>query len=244
MTGLQKLLAALALLAALVAACMIGAAGVGNKYGVWDYHFALDVLFHYAEMIAIGVAATAALVIVLALIRRKGGGVVTAVLAAIVAGGVYYVPWKLAQLEASLPPIHDITTDMEDPPVLLKLAEERTNRRCENGSDYNPANALLQRSAYPDVKPLISRDRADILFAKALALARQSGWLIAQSEAGEGRIEATAISEWFGFKDDVVIRITATGSTTRLDMRSVSCHRQSDIGANAERIQSFIEKLQ
>jgi uncharacterized protein (DUF1499 family) len=55
-----------------------------------------------------------------------------------------------------------------------------------------------------------------------------------------GIVEATATTFWFGFKDDVVVRIRETQQGSKLDLRSVSRVGQSDIGANAARIQTFI----
>jgi uncharacterized protein (DUF1499 family) len=61
--------------------------------------------------------------------------------------------------------------------------------------------------------------------------------------AGEGRIEATDTTFWFGFKDDIVVRIAATGHGSRLDVRSVSRVGVSDIGTNARRIRKFLKEL-
>ncbi|HYI05060.1 MAG TPA: DUF1499 domain-containing protein, partial [Reyranella sp.] len=49
---------------------------------------------------------------------------------------------------------------------------------------------------------------------------------------------------WFGFKDDIVIRLTPEGSFTRVDMRSVSRVGRSDVGTNARRIREFLASLQ
>ena len=73
--------------------------------------------------------------------------------------------------------------------------------------------------------------------------ARGMGWEIAAAEAGEGRIEATDTTAWWGFKDDVVIRITAEGEGSRLDIRSMSRVGKSDIGKNAERIRKCLAAL-
>ena len=59
-----------------------------------------------------------------------------------------------------------------------------------------------------------------------------------------GRIEGTATSRWFGFKDDVVIRIRpgAKGGSL-IDMRSKSRVGKSDIGANAARLRELRELI-
>ena len=78
---------------------------------------------------------------------------------------------------------------------------------------------------------------------KARKTAEDMGLEIVAVEPKEGRIEATATTFWFGFKDDVVIRIVADGSGSRLDMRSKSRVGRSDVGANAARIRRFMSML-
>jgi uncharacterized protein (DUF1499 family) len=57
--------------------------------------------------------------------------------------------------------------------------------------------------------------------------------------AVKGIIEATATSFWYGFKDDVVVRIQATEQGSKIDLRSVSRVGRSDVGVNAIRIRTF-----
>ncbi len=70
------------------------------------------------------------------------------------------------------------------------------------------------------------------------------GWKIVDENQAEGRIEATATTRWFGFKDDVVIRIAPSGGNgSRVDVRSVSRVGRSDVGTNARRIRAFLKKF-
>ena len=46
-----------------------------------------------------------------------------------------------------------------------------------------------------------------------------------------------------GFRDDVVIRVSAAGAGTRVDMRSASRYGLSDFGANAARIRSLLDDI-
>ena len=69
------------------------------------------------------------------------------------------------------------------------------------------------------------------------------GWQIVDANAREGRIEATATTFWFGFKDDVVVRIVPAPGGSRVDVRSVSRVGVSDVGANAKRVRDFLQKL-
>ena len=81
-------------------------------------------------------------------------------------------------------------------------------------------------------------------YEAALATAREMGWTVSTASPEAGMFEATATSFWFGFKDDVVVRVTDTGlESARVDVRSVSRVGVSDLGANAARIEAFSENL-
>ena len=57
------------------------------------------------------------------------------------------------------------------------------------------------------------------------------------------RIEATDTTLWFGFKDDVVVRITSAPTGSRMDVRSVSRVGKSDLGTNARRIEAYLSRM-
>ena len=57
-------------------------------------------------------------------------------------------------------------------------------------------------------------------------------------------IEATHKSRWFGFIDDISIRIAPVENGTRVDVRSKSRVGRSDLGANVKRIRAFQADLQ
>ena len=82
-----------------------------------------------------------------------------------------------------------------------------------------------------------------IAFEHALEAARAQGWEIVDADESQGRIEATATTFWFGFKDDVVIRIRGAGGGSAVDMRSKSRVGLSDTGTNAARIRDYFDKL-
>ena len=85
-------------------------------------------------------------------------------------------------------------------------------------------------------------DVAEVL-EKAEALAEAMEWEIVAVDSAAGRLEATATSRWFRFKDDIVVRLTTTGAGTRIDVRSVSRVGRSDGGRNAARIAEFLTAL-
>ena len=124
----------------------------------------------------------------------------------------------------------------------------RAGRRARGtvGADRLPRAPRRQSSksaAIPDFKPLdLPLPPADA-FARALDAAKGMGWEIAATDAAAGRIEATATTPWFGFRDDVVIRVTPAPPGSRIDVRSVSRVGRSDLGTNAKRIRTFLDKL-
>jgi uncharacterized protein (DUF1499 family) len=84
----------------------------------------------------------------------------------------------------------------------------------------------------------------NIAFERAKGAVEEAGWQIAREDPSAGRIEAVATTFWFGFKDDVVIRIAADGPGSRVDVRSKSRVGKGDLGTNAQRIRAYQRRLQ
>jgi len=82
-----------------------------------------------------------------------------------------------------------------------------------------------------------------VAFSRALEAAERMGWTLVANNPAEGRIEATDTTFWYGFKDDIVIRVTPAGAGSRVDVRSVSRVGRSDIGTNARRVRRYLAKL-
>jgi uncharacterized protein (DUF1499 family) len=139
-------------------------------------------------------------------------------------------------------PIHDITTDTEDPPPFVALYALR--QTTFNGPGYGGEKiARIQKAAYPDIQPLDLADDPARAFERALHAARGMGWRIVAAVPEEGRIEATATTPLLRFKDDVVIRVRSRGAGSRIDARSKSRLGKSDLGANAKRIRAYFRAL-
>ena len=237
----MKWLRVLAILLAVAALLMFALSGPGTRLGMWHYRVGLTML-RYAAYTAIGASVVALLAI---LITKPRGTILGALVVAMVAGLVTFgVPYRLQQQARRLPPIHDITTDTEDPPVfvdVLPLRADATNK-AEYGGD---SIAALQKADYQDIKTISMSLPAETSYTRALDVARDMGWEIVAADAGTGRIEATATTSFFGFKDDVVIRVKSadSGNDSRVDIRSVSRVGRSDVGANAARIRAFTERM-
>jgi uncharacterized protein (DUF1499 family) len=96
---------------------------------------------------------------------------------------------------------------------------------------------------YPDLGPARFTAPPDRVFARAVDIARDLGWEIVATAPAEGRLEATDRTRWFGFRDDVVVRVRPDGAGSRVDVRSVSRVGRSDLGTNARRIRGFMDAL-
>ena len=95
-----------------------------------------------------------------------------------------------------------------------------------------------------DLAPITLSIPSDQAFDRALAAAQEAGWRIVTADKGSGRIEATDTTRWFGFQDDIAVRLTPWGAGTRVDVRSVSRVGRSDVGTNARRISRYLDALQ
>ncbi len=216
-------------------------AGLGTRWGWWDYRTGFFIL-QCTVWGGIAAATISLFAIVIALRRRLRRAIVFGIHGFIIGTLVFGVPWYLLNEGRKLPPIHDITTDTERPPGFVAVLPLRKD--APNSTEYGGAElAAQQKLGYPDLAPATLGLPPRAAFDSALKIARASGWEIVAAVAEDGRIEATATTDWFGFKDDVVIRVTPAGGGSRIDMRSVSRVGRSDLGANARRIREFMRLL-
>jgi uncharacterized protein (DUF1499 family) len=215
-------------------------AGWGTRADLWAFGVGFRVLTWAAVATLIG--AVLALIGLFATRSGKKRGRLRAVLGVVIGAAVAVVPAMYMVKAGKVPPIHDITTDLENPPTFSVIAPLR--RGAPNPVEYGgPAVAQQQRTAYPDVHPIVLDAPPDRAFERALDAARDMGWEIVDANPAQGRIEATATTFWFGFKDDVVVRVSATEAGSRIDVRSLSRVGRSDVGANAARIRTYLAKL-
>ncbi|OFZ86983.1 MAG: hypothetical protein A3F74_25925 [Betaproteobacteria bacterium RIFCSPLOWO2_12_FULL_62_58] len=229
--------AGVALLCALIAA----SSGFGYAMGVWDLGTGFTLL-GWSVYIGAGGGVVALVAFVLAAVRRDGIHSTASVIGVAIALALVLPSWNLQRTASQVPYIHDITTDTENPPPFVALLAVR--QKAPNGAAYAGAEiAQAQKAAYPDIKPALLDMPPAQAFERALAAARKMGWDIVAAEPAQGRIEATATTFWFRFKDDVVIRIVAEGHGSRLDIRSMSRIGRSDLGTNAKRIRAFLTRL-
>ncbi|TCO76149.1 DUF1499 domain-containing protein [Chromatocurvus halotolerans] len=139
---------------------------------------------------------------------------------------------------SDVPPIHDITTDVTDPPRFSEAVVEARGERS-NALDIDSDVIEQQMAAYPDLDTLVSETSIRETFERSEQIARELGWEIVNADLNRGRIEAVDTTTIMGFKDDVVIRVRSNADGTMVDLRSVSRVGVSDLGANADRIRAF-----
>jgi len=140
-----------------------------------------------------------------------------------------------------IPPIHDISTDTDNPPTFDAAIAARGE--SSNSLEIDPEVVAQQLSAYPDIESLDSSLSATEAFDTALSVVNDMGWEVLAQDKATGIIEAVDTTAIMAFKDDVVIRVTEAGDGSVIDLRSVSRVGVSDLGANAKRIRAFVEKF-
>lgn len=176
-------------------------------------------------------------------------------LAVVVAGaGVGLFILMQVLTAGKVPMIHDISTDTENPPQFVEIVALRGEKAnsldyanktapVARGSKETKSNRELQEGFYTDIKSLDLEIGTGPCHALAAKVAEDQGWEMVNVDAETLIIEATDTTFWFGFKDDVIIRITGDTMSCRVDMRSVSRVGMSDVGVNADRIAVYMARL-
>lgn len=226
---------------ALLTAITVVLAGLGSRWGWWNFRTGFTLL-QWGFFIGLAAAAVSLIGIGVAGFGGARRSSAAALVGLVIALLIVHVLWQWKQTALRVPPIHDITTDTENPPAFVAILPLRAG--APNPAVYGgPEIAAQQRAGYPNLGPLIIPSPPGQAFERALEAARQVGWRIVDSNPSEGRIEGTDTTFWFGFKDDIVVRIRPTEGGSRIDVRSVSRVGRSDVGTNAKRIQKYFRKI-
>ncbi len=238
---MQKVVFPLVIAVGFLSLLLLYLAGVGYRSGSLD----LGPAFALLSACAIGgIAGTGLSIFYILWQRPMGVQLVVIFLSALCGLAAFYMPYRQQLLAQKVPPIHDITTDTVNPPAFVDVLPLRAD--APNPPDYAGEEvASQQRAGYPDIRSVeITKTPAEV-FAAALQVVEASGWELVGSDEASGRIEAVATTQWFGFKDDVVVRIQpGRAGMSVVDVRSKSRVGRSDIGANAARIRGFLSALQ
>ena len=219
----------------------LGASGPGFRLGLWEFKTGIGLVkcAAYVSLAAVGAC------VLSVLFWMMGSTIVgqTPAFMGLVIGGfvlVWTLKWK-HQLD-SVPYIHDISTDTVNPPLFVAVLPLRVG--AENTAEYGgPELAAQQKEGYPELAPGWLRSSPEATFPRALQAAKEMGWEIVAADPKSLRIEATDTTAWFGFKDDVVVRLTPSPAGSRIDVRSVSRVGKSDVGTNACRIKAYLARM-
>ncbi len=219
----------------------LGASGPGYRWGWWEYKTGIG-LVKYAGFVSLAAVVVCLVGLALWYWEVAAQEMTHALIGLVIGACVLGVTLKLKYTLDSLPYIHDITTDTENPPLFVAVLPLRAG--AENPAEYGgPELARQQQDAYPDLKPGSVSSPPDAAFPRALQAAKDMGWKIVDSDPKSLRIEATDTTWWFGFKDDVVVRLTPSPTGSRIDVRSVSRVGKSDVGTNARRINAYLARV-
>jgi uncharacterized protein (DUF1499 family) len=218
----------IALALALAAVFLLAASGLGVRAGLWPFRFGFGM---FAAALLFGLAAAGVAALALMVPRLRSGSYAILIFSLLLGLASAAVPLDHVRRVKTLPYINDITTDTETPP---QFSQPRP---------YERHFAELQHLGYPDLQPLELAVPPAQAFAHARAAAQALGWELVAADESAGRIEAVATTFWFGFKDDIAVRVAPSGAGSRIDVRSRSRVGRSDLGANAARIRKFFSAM-
>ena len=236
---------------AIILPLFLMAAALGTKFGLWSWQAGLGAV-GLGGLILIGLTALVSLISIVMILRSGSKlGMVSAVFGLVVALGFtgLFAPVVMG---AGNHPIHDMSTDTANPPafsagVLAARAQNEANPLNDyttplgQTEQFKSAEAPLSGKTtadiiaenYPELEPLALGETDPDAAVNALELAMADmGFTDIRYDPEAGTVEGVAETFWFGFKDDMVARV----SEGRVDFRSVSRVGQSDLGANAKRI--------
>ena len=230
------------LIGAIVAAVCLPLGALGTKFGVWPFTTGFGVLQVGVVLAAIMLVAGVVGLIVASKRKLSGDrpGLALGTLISVLVLGLMGMQFYTAN---TVPPIHNITTDPSDPPQFDAVVALRGEQ--SNSLEYDAATlAEQQQAAYPWLQPLSVNLAPEQALQQSKAALQQMGLEIVATDPEQGRVEATDTTFWFGFKDDVVVRVRPAESGSVIDVRSVSRVGVSDLGANAARIGKFLKALE
>lgn len=229
--------------ASAVATLIVLSAPIGYRMQLLPLRLALLTLLRWGAYVGGAAALVSMLALTLTLVQRRRG-VGLALVGLLLGTAAFGFPANQQRNARRAPPIHDITTDLDDPPQFVAVVLLRAN--APNPVAYGGEKiAVQQQRSYPDIMPVTMHVLPREAFARALAAVSAMRWDLVAADSDAGRIEATDTTFWFGFKDDIVVRIRpAADGGSKIDVRSLSRVGGGDVGTNARRIRAYLKELQ
>lgn len=216
---------------------LLAVSGLGTRYTLWSFKLGLLIWL----VAVLGSIVTLLLALVCLWRRRQTDSARAHYITALASlpGVIAITLVAIAVVNAAADNITQVSTDRNDPPAFVAAVEKRGE--SSNALTYTEEIAAIQAQAYPDIKTVHSPMDPGAAFERCLAIAESLGWEVYAREPAEGRIEAVDTTIWFGFKDDIAIRVRPTPSGSSLiDLRSASRVGVGDLGVNAKRVRQFV----
>lgn len=217
----------IALALAILAVVLLAASGLGVRAGLWPFRVGFG-MFAGAMIAGLGAVGVASVALAVPRLRRPRS---TLIVASLVGAASAAVPLDHLRRVKTLPYINDLTTDSQRPP------------QFSQPKPYEAHFAELQGIGYPNLRGLELAVPQVQAFARARDALQAMGLEIVAADERQGTIEAVATTQWFGFKDDVAVRVSPAGAGSRIDVRSKSRVGRSDLGTNAKRIQDLLDRV-
>lgn len=255
----QRCFAWISLIGFALGAAIALTGSMGARFGLWDVPLGIKIL---TPGVAIGAVALAAGLIWAgrALWHNESTGGRIGAIGLIGAGILVGIPSYFLLQDAKHPPIHDVSSDIGEPPQFHILLAWRAG--APNPPDYDGPKqvkidgawttvSLAQHYAYSDIRPMEKLDAnrpqqemVDAYFERALQAIDDYGWQLAGYDRKAGRIEAVSRSFWLGNPSDIVIRVRPTGQDgVQVDVRAKSRYGEGDGGRNAELVRKLLSKM-
>src|SRR2546430_1853138 len=117
--SLLQYIPVVALALAATAAVLLLLGPIGWRAGWWHFRFAFLTLMPWAAYFGLAAVAVSVFSLLLGRLRLEWRGLAMAAVAFLGGALIAYVPWHYDQLRRTVPPIHDITTDPDNPPAFV-----------------------------------------------------------------------------------------------------------------------------
>lgn len=252
---------ALYLSVALVA--WFGLAAFGPKFGIIDWQTGLMTMTFTWGLILVALTALIACVaLVWTLLKAPRRGWIKALIALAIPAVFFGALASTKATGERVPPIYDVTTNPANPPA---YSEETLARR--GSLDANPlmdfqtplgemerwqaqrfaaagdkTAAELIAAGYPDLETAMLPVSPQVAEQRVADAMSDAGFT--DIRVSNGKVEAVAETFLYGFKDDVVARITPVSGGSEVDFRSTSRVGLSDLGENARRIGRLLKAIE
>ncbi len=233
----------LTVLLAIVSALAAASSGFGTRFNIWEFATGFAIL-KWSAYGGIAAVVLAVISIIFTFIVKAPRFSITVVLAGLLGFAVFAIPYWFAQQFGRYPTVADASTSLNDPPVFVALVAAR-EQTAQNPLAYRHAEAAaLQQQYFPGLESLLVTQEPAAVIEQAATIANDMGMSIAVKSPAAGRLEATATTFWYGFKDDVIVRARSQADgMTAVDVRSASRIGYLDGGVNAKRVQQLLAAL-